>query len=404
MKKFWIVFKYEFTNQLKNKTFLVITGLLMVAALAGGFFLTKPFSKDVDLNEEISTSLLYVYSDKEYVDYISTLKNFNYELEFYDNASDLEDAVILDSVMGLIVNDYNDYEMIVGGTSIFSDDMYFESILNDMYETKVLIDTGLNEEQISNVKNSYISLNVINVGVDGVIGYAYTYVYSMILYMAILMFGSVVSSSVIVEKTSKAMELLVTSTKSSALVAGKVIAVGISCLMQIFLIVSAFLVSIKLFASDKPISMIFDIIGGVPYDVLVFALFLFVVGFFSVLFLFAGFSSFASKPEDANTVVSPLIIVILVVFMINMSSATSTLLTTNLFKALSYIPILSPFLLFSRYTLYGLSTLELSIGVITNLFGAIALIYFAAKIYRSGTLYYGNKVNLLSMFKTLKNK
>lgn len=408
MRKFWIVFKYEFGNQIKNKTFLVISGLLLIAAIAGGFFLTGPFSKsDDDYVDDIDYTgeIVYVYSDDKYLDYLKPLQESGmFEFELYTDKATLEADVIEYGTVGLIVYDYNDYEMIVSGTSIFTDNSYLEYALNNLYETKVLADSGLNSEEIANIQNSHINVEINNVGVDGVIGYGYTYVYSMLLYMAVLMFGSVVSSSVIVEKTSKAMELLITSAKPTALVAGKVIAVGISCLIQIAAVLTSFIASFTLFSRNKPIIDIFKLIGGIPWDVMLLAIFLFIVGFFSVLFLFAGFSSFASKPEDANTVVSPLIIIILVVFMINMSSATSNMLTTTLFKVLSYIPILSPFLLFSRYTLYGLSTLELSIGVISNLLGAFLLILFASKIYRSGTLYYGNKISVIKIFKSLRNK
>ena len=347
---------------------------------------------------------VFVYAPPEYVEYISALESTGlYDLEFVDKEENLEATVIENEAIGLIVKDYENITKIVSGTSLMSNLGQIDGVLNAFYQAKVLSDQGLTPEQIMEYQQSSINVETINVGVDGMMGYAYVYGYTMILYMTVLIFGGIISSSVITEKTSKAMELLITSAKASSLVSGKVFAIGLSCILQVVLVALGLFTSIKTFTDAKILEQLFSMVGGIPLDIIALALVLFIFGFFSILFLFAGFSSFATKPEDANTVIAPLMIIIIIVFMVNISSMGSNLLDTPLFKVLSYVPILSPFLLFSRYALYGLSTLELVLGIIANIGGGALLILFAAKIYRAGTLHYGNSLKIRKIFKSLKN-
>lgn len=412
MKKFWTIFKYEFSRQVKNKVFISITAVFIFAAFVGGFFISSAINDfqngDTpsidDVIQEMDSEKVYVYALPEYVEYISNLEATGlYELTFVDKEEDLEATVIENEAMGLIVKDYQNITKIVSGTSMMSNLGQIDAILNSFLQAKILGDEGLTPEQIQAYQQTTINVETINVGVDGMMGYAYVYGYTMILYMTVLIFGGIVSSSVITEKTSKAMELLITSAKASSLVAGKVFAIGLSCILQVVLVAISLFTSIKVFTHGETLNQLLSMFGGIPIDVILLALILFLFGFFSILFLFAGFSSFATKPEDANTVIAPLMIIIIIVFMVNISSMGSNLLDTTAFKVLSYVPILSPFLLFSRYALYGLSTLELVFGIIANVGGGALLILFAAKIYRAGTLHYGNSLKLSKIFKSLKN-
>lgn len=412
MKKFWIIFKYEFSRQVKNKVFIVITSLFIVAALVGGFIVSKGINDVIDGNlpsiddvlSEEDNEKLYIYALPEYVEYISQIEASGmYELIFVETEEELEPTVIENESLGLIVKDYENITKIVSGTSLMSNFGQIDSILNAIYQNKLLTDVGLTPEQILNYQTAHVKVETVNVGIDGLVGYAYVYGYTMLLYMTVLIFGGIISSSVITEKTSKAMELLITSAKASSLVAGKVFAIGFSCILQMIAVISAFILSTTIFVGFDTVSNLLSMVGGIPVDLLLLALVLFIFGFFSILFLFAGFSSFATKPEDANTVIAPLMIIIIIVFMINISSMGSNLLDTTLFKGLSYVPILSPFLLFSRYALYGLSTIELLFGLFANIAGGALLILFAAKIYRAGTLHYGNSISFKKIFKSFKN-
>lgn len=419
MKKFFIIFKYEFMRQVKNKAFLVTMGIFLIVSLVGGYFVGNKLSEvdlsggmdpgivdgEVDENYEPDLLPLIIYVSPELKDYVAQVEAYEiFDFEYVDSVEEVSKIALEKDEVGLIVRDKNDFEKIIIGTSLLDDTSIIDNTFNDLYQTDLLLESGLTIDQINAYKQSYINVETTNLGEDGIIGYGYTYIYTMFLYMTVILFGGIVSSSVITEKTSKAMELLVTSSDATSLVAGKVFAIGLSCILLLGAVLSAFIGSTILFSKGFPILEILNSFGGVPWDVIALSLFLFITGFFSILFLFAGFSSFASKPEDANVVITPLILIVVAVFFVNISSMSNDLLNTTLFKVLSYVPVLSPFFFFSRYVLYGLMTWEIVLGVILNLLGTYLLILFAAKIYRAGTLHYGNTVSFKRIYKSLRRK
>lgn len=417
MKRFITIFKYEFLRQVKTKAFL-ITGLILVLGIAvGGFFLSNSINDlegnimgevpgeipdgEIDFDPE----LILVYTSDDLKGYIEQIEATGmYKIEYVESEEKLSEVVLEEDFTGLNVKGYDDIVKVVASTSISGDYGTLDTVLSTIYQNHLLAESGLPVEEILKIQSSVLNIETLNLGEDGVIGFGFVYIYNMFLYMTVVMFGGIVSSSVISEKTSKAMELLITSAKASELVAGKVFAIGLSCIGLLVAVLLSGFISIKVFMSPTALSFALSMIGDVPYDVLLLALFLFVTGFFSILFLFAGFSSFATKPEDANVVITPLMIIIIIIFMVNMSVMGSDLLNSPVMMVLSYVPIFSPFFLFTQYVMYGLTTWQLVLGVITNILGAALLIVLAAKIYRAGTLHYGNTIKLSKMFKSIRSK
>lgn len=401
MKKFLIILKYEFLKQVQTKVFRVVTLVLMAVAIIASFFITKTFNDDSEVAKPV-VEKLGVYANSEYRDYAATLEKTEFfEVEYFDSENALNLEVTDKRITGLVFNGYDDVEIIVESTSITSYPGALISVLDAMYQNKILTDKGLQPEDIMEIQKASVNVEMVNLGLDGFLGFGYTYAFTMLLYMMVVMFGNIISSSIVSEKTSKAMELLITSAKSTALVSGKVIGVGLSSILQITLVITTLLTSIKLFTVNGASNQVFDLLANVPLDIIILAVFLFIIGFFSILFLFAGFSSFATKPEDANVVVTPLIMLIVGIFFIVIFGMSSNALDTRIVKVLSFIPIFSPFLLFARYALFGLTTIELVFGVIINIIGAFVLIYLAAKIYRAGTLHYGNTIKFSKIFKSI---
>lgn len=408
MKKFWIVFKYEFSRQMKNKIFLVITSLLLIASLIGGYIVSNKASgsltpQDPGIVEEASKTDLYIFTEDIYKDYILQLEDLgDYQITFMESEDALKTKVEESEEIGLVVEDFDKYKKMVTGTSLMQDLGSLDATLTKMYRDKLIVDSGLDLDLVNSLQSKDITVDMVNLGADGIIGYAYVYAFSFFLYMAINIFGGIVSSSVVTEKTSKAMELLITSADATSLITGKVFAIGLSCIIQLVLVVSGFVGVASINLRGTPIMSLLSSMSLFRADLLLLALFLFIVGFFSILFLFAGLSSFAAKPEDANTVAMPLVMITLVVFMVNISSLGTDFINSPVMKVVSYIPILSPFLLFSRYALFGLSSFELLLGIATNIIGGVLLIWMAAVIYRSGTLHYGNSISIKKIIKSFK--
>ncbi|NLC54911.1 MAG: ABC transporter permease [Erysipelothrix sp.] len=401
MRKFLIIFKYEFLKQVQTKAFKAVTLVLVIVAVTGSFFMTRAFI-DTDQAGDLEPEPIGIYLNGDYLDYAKEIsKTGIYEVVIFESEESLKTGIIEEGFDGIVINDYSDIDIYVASTSITSSPNQLISILDHIYKNKLLQDKGLILEDIVEVQSSQVDVEIINLGLDGFLGYGYTYVFTMLLYMSVVMYGSVISSSIVSEKTSKAMELLITSAKPTSLVAGKVIGVGLASVIQIVTAIASLFISLNLFSLNGPKNPIFELLANIPLGIVLLAIFLYIVGFFSILFLFAGFSSFAAKPEDATVVITPLMMIIVGIFFIVIFGMTADLLDHIIIVVLSFIPIFSPFLLFARYALYGLTNLEIVLGVVSNLLGAILLIYVAAKIYRGGTLYYGNTIRFSKIFKSI---
>ena len=98
---------------------------------------------------------------------------------------------------------------------------------------------GLSAEQSQQLLSAQAQGETITTGKDQMKSYFYTFILMFALYMTILMYGQFVAQSVVTEKSSKAMELLITSAKPSSLMFGKVVGTGLAGLVQLVLIVGS---------------------------------------------------------------------------------------------------------------------------------------------------------------------
>ncbi len=120
------------------------------------------------------------------------------------------------------------------------------------------------------------------------------------LYIVIIMYGQMIATSVATEKSSRAMELLITSAKPVSMMFGKVIAACLAGLIQLIAVFGTGLVCFQLNRSywkdNQLISSVFDM----PVWLLGYMLLFFILGFFIYAFLYGAIGSTASKVEDIN--------------------------------------------------------------------------------------------------------
>lgn len=111
-----------------------------------------------------------------------------------------------------------------------------------VYQSTALAQSGVDMTVAQQVLTASASGETIVTGTDQTSSYLYTFIMIFILYFAILMYGQLISSGVATEKTSRAMELLITSVKPTQLIFGKVVGIGTAALTQLVAIGAAVLV------------------------------------------------------------------------------------------------------------------------------------------------------------------
>ena len=276
------------------------------------------------------------------------------------------------------------------------------SILQNLYRMNAMIGSGMTPEEADKAINVEIDGDVVNLGKDQFQNYFYTYIMIFALYMVILLYGQMVATNVATEKSSRAMELLITSARPASMMFGKVVASCLAGLVQLVAVFgSAFLfynVNKSYWTDNSIVQSIFNI----PMDLLVYMLIFFILGFFIYAFLYGAIGSTASKLEDINTSVMPLTFLFIIGFVVVISSISSGNVDNTIIKICSYVPFTSPMAMFARIAMSSTVAwyeIVISIGILTG--SVLGIGVLCAKIYRVGVLLYGTTPKLGSVLKAV---
>ncbi len=309
-----------------------------------------------------------------------------------------------------------------------ADNLMSETILKNI-KTDVNILTYTIEEGGAE-KKSFTEINMI-VGM----------VASIMIYMFIFMFGSQLMRGVIEEKTNRIVEVIVSSVKPFQLMLGKIIGVALVGLTQFLLwvvfttiLVGAFqqtfpdkfkapaaqqqfvtgqqmqpqaiadetTANLKVETGNETANQIFEAIASINFPVMIVSfIFFFIGGYLLYGALFAAIGSAVDNEADTQQfmlpVTVPLILAIVMMqYVINNPEGP-------LSWWLSMIPFTSPVIMMIRIP-FGVPYWELALSAVLLIAGFLATTWLAAKIYRTGILMYGKKVNYAELWKWIRYK
>jgi len=208
----------------------------------------------------------------------------------------------------------------------------------------------------------------------------------MILYASILMWGQLVMTSVIEEKSSRVVEVLASSLPPTKLLWGKLLGVGAAGLTQ-FLVwsLSLFLISL---AAAGPLVGSFKMPEVSPLVIGSFVLF-FLLGFLFYASLYASIGAAVNTVQEAQNFVFPVImplIIGVVCFPVVLESPDGVLAVV-----LSMIPFLSPLMMFLRIVVLTPPLWQIAVSLALLALAIAGAVWVAARVYRVGILMYGKK-------------
>lgn len=406
MKNLLTVFQFEFRGLLKKKSFVITTLIVCLLALIGTSLPTimKAFEgEDAPIEEpgEDLGTLGIVIENSALEEDVLKEKLAGFTLEFFPSRDALQEKV-LDGTMdsGYIVTSPSSYTAVVKNISMFTGgDFLFDEVLRSYNEDLALEKEGYNPSEIKEILQG-ISIERAEevLGKDSQNNYYVVYALIIVLFMIVMFYGNNVATLVAREKSDRTMEILVTSTHPNSLIIGKVLASGLAGILQ------AGLIALSLFGgyllnrgNYSPEIQEFLKLSIDPKLLLVF-LFFGTTGYFLLLFLYASIGALVSKVEDVPSATT-------LVTMFSMAAYFISLFTMNfpeslVLKVASYVPFTSFMAMFVRYAINSISFLELALsyGILLATTAAIALL--SVKIYRYGTLNYGNSGNTIKLIRT----
>lgn len=300
---------------------------------------------------------------------------------------------------GFILNSPTDYTYLVNNTGLYDNAQYtFEAYYASIYQYNTFTDADMDYAKIVTVMGTPISSTEEILGTDGQGSYWYVYLLIMIIYIMPVFYGQMVATAVTTEKSSRTIEVLITSTSSNSLIFGKVIASTIATLFQLGLILGSALVSYSI--NRDAWGGMLDIILDIPTNALVVFAFFGIFGYLLTAFIYAALGSLVSKTEDIGKSVMPITMILMISFfaaMMGLNMADSTFVVVG-----SYIPFFSNYLMLVRVAMGTVQIWEIIISMLILLGTNIVTGLLVAKIYRMGTLMIGNPIKLSSAFKMLK--
>ncbi len=269
-----------------------------------------------------------------------------------------------------------------------------EAVLNGDVDAAIVADpasptgfTVLAESEVSNSLLVYLSnpptVELLNPeGTVWVVGYLVAIGFGVVFLMAASMFGGTIAQSVVEEKQTRVVELLISAIPVRALLAGKVIGNTILAMAQILLLAAIAVIGLTVTGQTV-------MLQGLGAPIAWFAVF-FLFGFILLASLFAAGASMVSRQEDIGSTTTPLTFLVmapyfLVIFLFQNSFAMSIL---------SYVPfsapVAMPVRMFLGEALWWEPLLSLAILIAT----CVVAIVVGAKIYRNSLLRMGARVKL----------
>lgn len=408
MKQFFTVFKFEFINFIKNKIFVGLTLVLAIVIAIVTFFPRLADGKDISLNfgDDTIPSLLIVNNsgDETLTDALkSALIDYEITVEKYDLEKAKELVTNEEYKIAIVIDSPLKYNYVVDNLGLYDTTSYIiDEILLSSYKMNYLANAGLSNEEIDEFSSAFVTSESIIVGQDQTQSFFHAYLLMMVLYMAVLIYGQLVAQSVATEKSSRAMELLITSANPKSLIFGKVIGTGVAGLAQITLLllwgVICIVINKEYLADNEVMSMFMSI----SPSVIVYTVVFFVLGFGLYAFLNGAMGSMASKLEDVGTLTMPVMFTFIVSFVITIAFMSADNIDNPFINILSYIPFTAPMAMFARICMGTASHLEALASIVILIISIYGVGRLAVAIYRIGILMYGKPPKFNEIARALK--
>ena len=410
MKQFGKILKFELKYYFKNKVFVGVTIFLVVLIAAvmcfprisAAFDSGEPGSTPVDLPVMLVKAEDPARAEMVRQTFAAAFTDYNVQSTNEDTDSVKGKIASRDAACAIVMTGPTSFTYYVDNYQMY--DMNTEiatEVLQQIYQMNAMISGGMTAEQASEVTRIQITGDVESLGKDQMQNFFYTYIMIFALYMVILLYGQMVATNVATEKSSRAMEVLITSAKPTSMMFGKVIASCLTGLIQLVAVFGAALLFYNLNKSYWDNNMVIDSIFNIPPELLVYMLVFFILGFLIYAFMFGAVGSTASKLEDINTSVMPITMLFIIAFVVVMTSMSSGEVDNTLMLVCSYIPFTSPMSMFTRIAMSTVPWYEIGASIAILIGSTIGVGVLSAKIYRVGVLMYGTTPKIKDIIKAV---
>jgi ABC-2 type transport system permease protein len=432
MNKVLLIIQREYLTRVKKKSFLLMT--FLVPALIIGMYALIAY---LSVNGADKATEVQVYDESGI--FISEFKNTE-TVSFSAGKTSFAEAKkeAATNEKGFILHIPKDIEQLskvelyskkkVGLSTLSTINNQLEEILRN----KQLKDAGIDTKTLATIQPD-ISIDSKELTAEGEkdssagAAYAIGFAAAILIYMSLFIYGSQVMRGVIEEKTSRIVEVIISSVKPFQLMLGKIIGIGLVGLTQftLWIVLSTTLVGTagKILLKDKVSSVKTELVEGKQNKVLaeastnpaltvinavktlnltyIFSCFLvyFLGGYLIYSALFAAVGSAVDNETETQQFMLPITLPLLFTYIMSFTFILNNP-DSSLSFWLSIIPFTSPIAMMVRLP-FGVPDWQLALSIVLLIGGFILTTWIAAKIYRVGILMYGKKASYKELAKWL---
>ncbi|WP_261178464.1 ABC transporter permease [Anaerobacillus sp. CMMVII] len=368
MNNFWITVAHTAGKRLKSKAFMWSTIIIcvIVIGLMNIENIVNVFSGNDEKGEKTTVAVVSEIENSELAEMLISFEESEFDyLKYTDgdtnSAKEAAEEGTFDFVLALSGDILHLEAELFGAGTDFMLGQHVRMDIQRMKETLVTNELGLNQEELAMIYNP-ITFRELPLTENGEVKteeshmQSYWMVYGLVfaIYMIIILFGSMIATEVATEKSSRVMELIVSSVNPVTQMFGKIIGIGISGFVNILCIVAAAIVGYKISGADYLDTMLRDVID---LSLLGYAILLIILGYILYGGVAAMLGALVSRAEEVNQALQPLIFLAMIAFFISMFGLNVP--EATFIKVLSYIPFFTPQLLFLRMGMTTVPTWEI---------------------------------------------
>lgn len=233
---------------------------------------------------------------------------------------------------------------------------------------------------------------------EGYGGLILSYLFSFLLYLSLIMMGSMVMQAVIQEKSNRIVEVLLSSVTSRELMTGKIFGASITGVLQMAIWLSpVILVASTTWFMIPPEAMI-----DVTFLQIVYLLFNFFLGLIIFVGMFTMVGSIFENPQDAQSGMWPILMLVMIPFFISMSMIGNP--DNPIADIASMAPFAAIIVMPAKMAIVDVPIWQIVVSSVVNILTAIAIFPIAGKIFRVGIMMTGRKPKWSEVIKWLKYK
>jgi ABC-2 type transport system permease protein len=405
MNKILLIIQREYITRVRKKAFIIIT-LLVPCLLASMYAIIAYMASDQSQTMhkvyvvDKSGTFKNKFKDEKNLKYINTdqeLPAAKAEIQKHD------DDLLL--YIPATINKNDSVQVYSKKKTNLSIADNIQTELNDIATNTALVQAGIDTMRLHKIKSNIVvqaseltetGAKSANIGATYALGFAG----AILIYMSLFIYGGQVMRGVIEEKTSRIIEVIVSSVKPFQLMAGKIIGVGLVGLTQFVMWIVLSVIVTKVFGGNSRQSPIMAFVHNLgenaTYEIGCF-IFYWLTGYLLYSALFAAVGSAVDSETETQQFMFPITLPLLFTYILSVS---------YLFQApdsplavwLSIIPLTAPVAMMVRIP-FHVPEWQLALSMCLMIVGFLFTTYIAARIYRVGILMYGKKASYKELVK-----